>query len=124
MRDLQYQARTSSRRQSRYFADSDSDLDSEQLFTHKHLSPLGALLENWYKKFTVAHTVKYVTKVAAPTFIFYTLWAVYFWHLDQTRPQITKYMQADDALKILCFLVGLLISFTLKESVDRYKECL
>eukprot|EP00746_Dinoflagellata_sp_MGD_P163782 gnl/MRDRNA2_/MRDRNA2_92009_c0_seq1.p1 gnl/MRDRNA2_/MRDRNA2_92009_c0~~gnl/MRDRNA2_/MRDRNA2_92009_c0_seq1.p1 ORF type:complete len:422 (+),score=47.07 gnl/MRDRNA2_/MRDRNA2_92009_c0_seq1:92-1357(+) len=113
-----------SRRVHYHHWDSDSDLGSDELFSHRHLSPLGNLLEAWYRKFTIAHTCKYVTKVAAPPFIFYSLWATFWWHLAEEKPELSKQMQADAALKILCFLVGLLISFTLKESLDRYKECL
>lgn len=121
MRELEYATR-------RPFLDrnweSDSEIASEEIFSHKHLSPLGNLLEAWYRKFTIAHTCKYVTKVAAPPFIFYSIWAGFWWALWWKDPEKWESLKADAALKILCFLVGLLISFTLKESLDRYKECL
>lgn len=86
--------------------------------------PAGRYLEDWYHKFTHWSTFKFVVTVSGIYFLGYLAWALLWVYLSVHYPEQTNMLHADFALKVLTFLVGLLISLTLKESLDRYRSCL
>lgn len=83
-----------------------------------------AHIDDWYSKFTLCSSFRYVVRVAGPYILAYFCWALACYYLSIAAPNFAKLMHASFTLKVLTFLVGILISLTLKEALDRYRACL
>lgn len=81
-------------------------------------------LERYFARFTILETCTYAARVGSCYFIFYSFWAVLIVLMEYHELTAEGILEAALAMKILTFLVGLLISFELREGISRYKECL
>lgn len=81
-------------------------------------------IDLWYKQFTLFGTLEFAARVTSKQVCLYAGWAFLWWFVEESLPEMSKWLHASFALKVLTFLVGILISLTLKESLDRYRSCL
>jgi len=80
---------------------------------------MSVYLDQWYKRFKVQNTLRYVWRVSRWYFFMYLLWtlvSLFFF------PKWVVELEDGFVLKVLCFLVGFLISLTLRDSLDRYRD--
>lgn len=103
------------------FAVSSKDFEELDL---AQVPTLATYLDSWYANFTPWTTVSFVVSKTAHLVLFYTAWAGAGAYIAMTYPQFAASLEAGFILKVFTFMVGLLISLTLKEVLDRYKTCL
>lgn len=80
-------------------------------------------IDDWYSNFTFTRTISFMWSASKHMLAFYIPWSLLFTYLHFTY-EVADYLKADSLLKTLTFLVGICISLTLKESMDRYQLCL
>lgn len=80
-------------------------------------------LDQWYDVFTWKNTGIFVLKETWHVMVFYSLYSGIVTVLAQYYPENFEMFQAGSILKVLAFMTGLLISFVLKESLERYRKC-
>lgn len=90
----------------------------------KNVRRVTLTLDQWYSKYTIQSTLAFVWKASRLYIPWYICWSlVYFW-INWKMSKLAKKLTSDFTLKVLTFLVGILVSLTLKESLDRYRNCL
>lgn len=85
---------------------------------------LATYLDSWYDTFTPYSTVSFAVSKTAHLVFFYIIWAALGGYFGHVYPDYAKAMEAGFVLKVFTFMVGLLISLTLKEVLERYRQCL
>jgi len=93
-------------------------------FNETHLQGNGKFLDQWYCQFNRTSAIKYAIKKSVHAIVLSAIWSIFVYKLGLTYPDQAKQFEADFIVKVMTFLIGLLISLTLKESLDRYKACL
>ena len=93
-------------------------------FNKKNIEGVSKFLDDWYNRFTLRHTIVYAMKQTMWKLGFYCVWTFFCVKMLQMHEETMSLFHGDFALRVLTFLIGLLISLTLKESLDRYKQCL
>jgi hypothetical protein len=76
-----------------------------------------------WNRFNTCHTVWFICRNALPTTLVSVVWSIACVHFQAMYPEQASTFHSDFTLKALTFLVGMLTSMTLTESLDRYRKC-
>mmetsp|Transcript_115035 Transcript_115035/g.211606 ORF Transcript_115035/g.211606 Transcript_115035/m.211606 type:complete len:446 (-) Transcript_115035:35-1372(-) len=81
-------------------------------------------LRKWHKKFTVLSTMHFVWKSSSFILVFFVPWVFMTCIMDWFAPGLAQRLSTNFLVKAFTLLVGILVSLHLKESVDKYRQCL
>lgn len=76
-----------------------------------------------WNRFDTCHTVLFIIRNALPTTLVSLVWSLACVYYQDMYPDAANSLHSDFTLKALTFLVGMLTSMTLTESLDRYRKC-